>query len=138
MLVILKNIIRKSLSAFIAISVLTLNLSGFLLCTSLTMGDDCCHITKIVKPCCVKNMKITFNERVSGHCGCTMQESQQTTDLYTDLKSTNINHTSRDIQYSSIIETGYHPEIISRFTAEYSPPVKDLKDSYLTNSVLRI
>ncbi len=138
MSVILKNIIRKSLSALIAFSVLTLNLTGLLVCSSLTMGDDCCHITKIVKPCCVKNMKITFNERISGHCGCTMEESQQTTDLYTDLKNSNINHTSRDVQYTSSNEAGYHPDMINRFTAEYSPPLKYFTDSYLSNSVLRI
>ncbi len=138
MLVIPKNIVRKSLSAFIAISVLTLNLTGLLQCTSLTISDDCCHITKIVKPCCAKNLKITFNERISGNCGCQMKESRQTTDLYNDLKSSNTYLTQRDIQYSSVIETGFHPEIIRRFTSEYSPPIKDLKDSYLVNLSIRI
>lgn len=138
MLIILKNIIRKTFIAVIAVSVLTLNLSGLLVCTSLTMGDDCCHVTKKVKPCCVKKMKITFSERISGHCGCTMEESQQTADLYTDIHKSNPNHTSHNIQYSAVVENGYHPEFINRFTSEYSPPVKDLKNIYLTNSVLRI
>lgn len=135
---ILKNTIRISLITLTAFSVLTLNLPGLLLCSSITMGDDCCHITKIVKPCCIKNMMITFNERVTGHCGCNMEESQQTADLYTDLKSSSINHTSRDIQYASSIEAGYHPEQVNRFTSEYSPPLKYFTDSYLANSVLRI
>lgn len=138
MQILLKNTIRKTFIAVMAISVLTLNFSGLLMCSSLTMGDDCCHVTKIVKPCCVKNMKITLDERISGHCGCTMEESQQTADLYYDINKSNSNHTSQNIQYSTIIETGYNPELISRFTTEYSPPIKDLKNSYLTNSVLRI
>lgn len=138
MSVILKNIIRKSLSAFIAISVLTLNFSGLLVCTSLTMSEDCCHITKIVKSCCAKNTKIVLDERISGHCGCFMEESQQTADLYNDLNNSNSNISSRDFQFSSIIETGYDPELISRFTAEYSPPLKDHKDSYLRNLSIRI
>ena len=135
---ILKNIIRKTLSAFIAISVLTLNLSGILQCTSLTMAGDCCHITKIVKPCCAKNLKITFKQRISGHCGCTMQESQQTADLYNDLKSSNTNTDSRALQYNSAVETGFHPEFIRGNVSEYSPPVKNSKDTYLTNLSIRI
>ena len=138
MQIMLKNTIRTSLILLTVISVLTLNLSGLLSCTSLTMGDDCCHVNKIVKPCCVKSLKITFKERITGHCGCTMEESQQAADLYTDLKNSNINHTSRDIQYVSSIEAGYHPESMNRFTSEYSPPLKYNTDSYLTNSVLRI
>ena len=134
----LKNTIRTSLIVLTVISVFTLNLSGLLSCTSLTMSDDCCHITKIVKPCCVKSLKITFEERITGHCGCTMSESQQAADLFTDLKNSNINHTSRDIQYSSSIQAGYHPESMNRFTSEYSPLLKYNKDTYLTNSVLRI
>ena len=134
----LKYTVRTSLILLIVISVLTLNLSGLLSCTSLTMNDDCCHITNIVKPCCVKNLKITFKERITGHCGCNMEESQQTADLYTDLKNSNINYTSRDIQYASSFEAGYHTESINRFTSEYSPPLKYFTDSYLTNSVLRI
>jgi hypothetical protein len=138
MQVILKNIVKISLSALIAISVLTLNLSGLLMCSSITMNEDCCHVTKTVKSCCVKKMKITFAERIKGHCGCSVQESQQTADLYHDLKNSNSYSSTRDAQYTSTIETGYHPELISRFTAEYSPPPMDLKDSYLINLSIRI
>lgn len=138
MLVILKKIVKISLSALIAISVLTLNLSGLLLCSSLTLNEDCCHVTKTVKPCCVKKMKITFAERIKGHCGCTIQENQLTADLYHDIKNSNSYSSSRDAQYTSTIETGYHPELISRFTAEYSPPFMELNDSYLVNLSIRI
>lgn len=134
----MKNITKASLSIFIAISVLTLNLSGLLLCTSLTMSEDCCHITKQVKSCCKKNVKIILDERISGHCGCTMQESQQTADLYNDLNNLNTQLNSRAISYNSIVETGYHPELISIFTANYSPPIKYFKDTYLTNLTIRI
>ena len=135
---ILKNIIRKTLSALIAVSVLTLNLSGILQCTSLTMTDDCCHITKIVKPCCAKNLKITFKERITGHCGCTMEESQQTADLYNDVKYSNHTVNSKVVQYNSAVEAGYHPELIRINTSDYSPPVKDCRGSYLENLSIRI
>lgn len=138
MLVLLKNIVRKSLSAFIAISVLTLNLSGLLQCTSLSMSDDCTQITNKIKPCCVKKMKITFDKRVTKNCSRSMEESQQTADLYIDINRSNLYLTSRAVQYDTTIETGYHPELINKFTSEYSPPVKDLKDSYLINLSLRI
>src|SRR4249919_2981894 len=120
---ILKNIIRKTLSALIAVSVLTLNLSGILQCTSLTMSEDCCHITQIVKPCCAKNLKITFKERITGHCGCTMEESQQTADLYNDVKYSNPTVNSKILNYPSSVETGYHTGLIQRITNEYSPPI---------------
>jgi hypothetical protein len=135
---ILKKIIHRSLSVFIAISVLTLNLSGLLQCSTFMMADDCCHIVKIVKPCCAKNLKITFEERVSGHCGCTIQESSQSADLYNDIKNSNSNLTSRAVQYNSAIESGFHPVFTGNITPAYSPPVKNFKDSYLTNLSLRI
>lgn len=134
----LKNINKISLSIFIAISVLTLNLSGLMQCTSLTMSDDCRHITKQVKPCCLKNMKITFAERISEHCGCTLEESQQPNDLYSNLKNSNSSLNSRSVSYNSTIETGYHPELINKITAIYSPPLKYYQDSFLTNLSLRI
>jgi hypothetical protein len=138
MQVILNNIVKISLSALIAFSVLTLNLTGLLQCSSHSMNEDCCHVTKTVKSCCVKKMNITFAERIKGHCGCTVNQNQQTADLYHDLKNSNTYSSSRDAQYTSTIETGYHPELISRFTSEYSPPTMDLKDSYLINLSIRI
>ncbi len=138
MLVILKNFVRVSLSTLIAVSVLTLNLSDLLACTSLTMSKDCCHMTNSVKHCCAKKMKITFDERITKTCECTMKESQQRVELYTDIYRTNSYLTSRALGCDTSIKTGYHPELISRFTSEYSPPIKDSKYSYLTNLSLRI
>ena len=134
----MKNIIKKTLVSIIAISVLTLNLTGLLLGTSLTMSDDCYQITQKVKPCCLKKMKITLDERITKNCGRSMEESQQRTDLYNDINRLNSYLTSRAIQYNTTIETAYNPELISKFTSEYSPPIKDLKYSYLTNLSLRI
>lgn len=134
----LKNITKITLSVLVACSVLTLNLGNFLQCSELTMEEDCCHITQKVKQCCVKHIKVTLNERISGHCGCTVNETQQTADLYHDLKNSNSNLTSRIIQYSSPAETGSHPELIGNFTRNYSPPQKYCTDTYLSNSILRI
>lgn len=135
---ILKNIVRNSLIIMTVCAVLTLNVSGLISCTSLTMSDECCHITKIVKPCCAKNLKITFNERITGYCGCTMEESQQAADLYNDLNSSGIQHASRDFLYSSISATPWLQNLSGRYAAEYSPPPNYRSESYLTNSVLRI
>lgn len=134
----LKNITKITLSVLVACSVLTLNLGNFLQCSELTMEEDCCHITQKVKQCCIKHLKITLDERISGHCGCTVNETQQTADLYHDLKNSNSNLTSRVIQYSSPAETGFHPELIGNFTQNYSPPQKYSTGTYLSNSILRI
>lgn len=134
----LKNTIRLTLIAVTVFSVLTLNLSGLLSCTSLTMSYDCCHITKIVKPCCVKNLKITFKERISGHCGCTMDESQQAADLYNDINSSGVKHISRDFSNSSITMSPWQTESSGCYATEYTPPPNYRGEIYLTNSVLRI
>ncbi|HMQ79264.1 MAG TPA: hypothetical protein PKE39_10275 [Ignavibacteria bacterium] len=134
----LKNITKTALSVLIACSVLMLNWGTFRHCTEGSMEDNCCHVTKTVKQCCIKHLKLTLNERISGHCGCTVNETQQTADLYHDLKNSNSNLTSRTIQYSSPAETGFHPELIGNITGNYSPPQKYSTDTYLTNSILRI
>ncbi|NOS84203.1 MAG: hypothetical protein HOP31_03595 [Ignavibacteria bacterium] len=134
----LKNITKVTFSVLVACSVFTLNMGNFMQCSELTMEEDCCHITQKVKQCCIKHLKITLKERISGHCGCTVNETQQTADLYHDLKNSNSNLTSRTIQYSSPVETGFHPELISNFTQNYSPPTEFSTDRYLSNSILRI
>ena len=133
-----RNITKISLSVLVACSVLTLNLGNFLQCSELTMEDDCCHITQKVKQCCIKHLKITLDERISGHCGCSMQETQQAGDLYHDIKNSNTNVSNRTIQYGSLVQSGFHPELISNFTQDYSPPLKYSTDTYLSNSILRI
>lgn len=134
----LKNITKITLSVLVAFSVLTLNMGSLLHCSELTMEEDCCHITQKVKQCCIKHLKITLNERISSHCGCTVNETQQAADLYHDLKNSNSNLTSRTIQYSLPVETGFHTELIGNFTQNYSPPRKYSTDTYLSNSILRI
>lgn len=135
---ILKNITKPTLSVLIACSVFMLNWGTFRQCSEGSMEDNCCRVTRTVKQCCVKHIKVTLNERISGHCGCTVNETQQTADLYHDLKNSNSNLTSRIIQYSSPAETGFHPELISNFTQNYSPPAEFSTDKYLSNSILRI
>jgi len=134
----LKKIIHISLYAFLAISVLTLNISGMFVCSSLMTNEDCCHSTKLVKPCCVKNLKITQDERISGHCGCKVKESAPMADLYNDFKSYNINSGSKVFQYHSTNENGSYSEFTGIINSEYSPPPFDSKDKYLTNLSIRI
>jgi len=134
----LKNIAKPTLSVLVACSVLMLNWYTYRQCSEASMEDGCCHITQKVKQCCIKHLKITLKERISGHCGCTVNETQQTADLYHDLKNSNSNLASRIIQYCSLAETGFHPELIGDFTRNYSPPLKYSTDTYLSNSILRI
>jgi hypothetical protein len=100
-------------------------------------GDECCHIQKTVKPCCVKKLRITFSERITGHCGCTMKESPAASDMFIDLS---VNHQSvqkitKDFEpaknYSFSAETFVRPQI-------YLPPIRSVTETYLTNLNLRI
>ena len=134
----MKNILHISLSAFLAISVLTLNISGMFVCSSLMTNEDCCHSTKLVKSCCVKNLKITQDERISGHCGCKVKESAPMADLYNDFKSYKINSSSKVLQYPSTNETGSYSEFTRQINVGYSPPPVDWKNTYLTNLSIRI
>ena len=133
----LRNIARKILFVFIAFAVLTINIPSLIYCSNLIAGDECCHIQKTVKPCCVKKLKITFDERISGHCGCTMKESPAASDMFIDL-SVNQPLTQKAVKdfepeenYSFSAETFYKAHI-------YLPPIRSVTETYLTNLNLRI
>ncbi len=133
-----KNTIFKSLTLIAAFSVFMLNFAGFINCSNIYMGEDCCHVSNKVKACCVKPINITSKERLSKHCGCTMQESQQTADLFNDMKSSNSVRSVHTLVCNSSVEAGYSPTAISGSVHEYSPPIRDVSGTYLTNLSIRI
>ncbi len=134
----LRNIMKKITSVIAIIAVIVLNFSAVVQCGMMLMNDDCCHITNTVKPCCVKNQKITFDQSITRHCGCSINESQQPVDLYTDLASNqhkNFSNSTIDFEFLSSIISATHSDIRS---ANYSPPIICSNDTYLSNMNLRI
>ncbi|MBZ0203392.1 MAG: hypothetical protein K8I03_10300 [Ignavibacteria bacterium] len=115
-----------------------LNFAGFVNCSNMYMGEDCCHVSNKVKACCVKPINITSKERLSNHCGCNMQESQPVADLYNDLKSSNSVKSVHTLVHNSSVETGYDPVALSGLVHKYSPPIRDVSGTYLTNLSIRI
>lgn len=134
----IQNTIHK-VTAFTAIlAVVLLNFSAVVQCGQMLIHDDCCHITKTIKPCCLKSTKVTLNERFTSSCGCTMKEAQQPADMYTDVISgyhKNLSHASIDIENASSEIFQSQNNFI---TAYYSPPIISAGSIYLTNMNLRI
>ena len=135
---IFKEISKKAVSVIAVFAVILLNFSSVVQCGSMLLEDDCCHKTNIIKPCCAKNVKITSDPRIKGHCGCNMKESQQSGDLYIDLSNgynRNSLNTTADIEFSKsenlIINNNY-------FSSNYSPPEISQGEVYLLNMNLRI
>lgn len=134
----LKNITKLTLSVLTAFSVFTLNFSSFVHCSALNTSDECCHVTHTVKKCCAKNQKITLNERITSHCGCSVKQAPPATDLYNDLKNSGqfsnqkflLNNSSSNAEILNVIHSN---KIIF-----YSPPQKYQTDTYLTNLAIRI
>ena len=134
----LKNITKISLSILTAIAVLTLNLTAFVHCSAISMSDDCCHVTQTVKKCCAKNLKITVNERISAHCGCSMKQAPAASDLYIELKNSTRENNTNQQQYESIAGDLFSSASIHKNTTEYSPPNNYQSEIYLTNLSIRI
>ncbi len=137
MILFLRNIARKVFVFIVAFAVLTINISSVVLCSNMIEGNDCCHLQKTVKSCCIKHLKITFNERITGHCGCTVKESQAASDMFIDLSVSHqsVQKTTKDFEpaenYSFSAETFFRPQI-------YLPPIRSVTDTYLANLNLRI
>jgi hypothetical protein len=133
----LRNITRKIFMFFTAFAVLTINIPSLLLCSNMIEGDDCCHLQKTVKSCCIKHLKITFAERITGNCGCTIKGSQPASDMYIDLSTSHltIQKITKEFEpaenYSFSAETFVRPQV-------YLPPIRSVTDTYLTNLNLRI
>jgi hypothetical protein len=134
----LSKITRKFTVSIAIIAVVMLNFSAVIPCTKMLIDDGCCHATNSEKPCCVKNVKITAGERITGHCGCSIQQAQQPVDIYIDLTSNqhkNYSQTSIDFEYSNSPFSSIQNDIL---TENYSPPIITDNDVYLTNLNLRI
>lgn len=133
----LRNIASKVFIFIVAFAVLTINIPSLLLCSNMLVKNDCCHLQKTVKSCCVKHIKITFNERITGHCGCSINGSQPASDMYIDLSTSHltIQKITKDFElaenYSFSAETFVRPQVCL-------PPIRSVTDTYLTNLNLRI
>lgn len=134
----LKNITKFTLSAALAFSLLTLNLSSVLHCSSMANEESCCHITNKIKSCCVKHFKVTSDPRITKHCGCDMSESQQTADLYLDLKNSGQNTASKNYTYSTDDVTLVSSVTGNTITNEYSPPPRNKAGTFILVRSLRI
>ena len=134
----LNKITKISLSFITAFSVLTLNFAAFLHCSVINMDEDCCHVTHTVKKCCAKNLKITFNERITSHCGCSVNQAPASADLFNDIKnSSQLNH-QRALINSLSFSVEISTELSEKNNTFYSPPQKYQTDTYLTNLSIRI
>ena len=134
----LVNITRRTTAIIAVAAVIMLNLSSVILCGQMLIEDDCCHITNTIKPCCLKNVKITLNERFTGSCGCTMKEAQQPADMYIDLSSgqhKGSNYSLTDFELINPIFSSVQNDVQ---TENYSPPLITNNVVYLTNMNLRI
>lgn len=132
-----KNTAKISLTVLVAFSVLLLNFSNFIYCSAGKMNDDCCHKSRTIKTCCLKYSKITLNERISSHCGCTFNNASMPGDLYSELN----NNSSKNISRLAIYITAsfiMQPETASLDLTDYSPPVILSTEIYLNNLSLRI
>lgn len=132
------NTIRKITAVISVFAVLVLNFSAVIQCGAMLFEKDCCHITNTVKPCCLKSYKITFEERIAGHCGCSIKESQTPADLYNDLLAgQNKSYSKTQIDSEAVSADLLQGADIS-FTENYSPPEISKTNTYLCNMNLRI
>lgn len=134
----LKNITKISLSIITALAVLTLNFTAFVHCSATSMSDDCCHVTQTVKKCCAKDIKINVKERISAHCGCSMNQAPEATVLYVDLKNSTRDSNPKKLQYETVVEALFSTASVHTITADYSPPNNYQSDIYLINLSIRI
>lgn len=126
----------RILSGFLVFSVLALNVSAISHCSLMLQDEGCCHKEKTVKSCCVKNLKINV-DRISGHCGCNMKETQQPSDLYSDLASSSNAKFHKVIEFFEIPFSDFDSQAQYN-VVEYSPPESGGPNIYLTNLNLRI
>ncbi|MCC6866490.1 MAG: hypothetical protein IT280_10070 [Ignavibacteria bacterium] len=133
----MKNTAKILLTLMVAISVFLLNFGNFIQCSMPQSQEDCCHIIKSVKSCCAENTKINLNERISSHCGCSVEQSNKPGDLYSDLKNNSSNLNFRFIQYTDLSVSAEQNKTSIIFTS-YSPPVYYMADTYLNILSLRI
>jgi len=132
------KITRKLTVTIAIIAVVMLNFSAVIQCGKMLIDDDCCHTVNSVKSCCAKTLQITVGERITGHCGCSIQQTQQPVDIYIDLSSNHHKNYSNNLGdfepiYSNI--SSIQNDIQSE---NYSPPIITSNDVYLTILNLRI
>lgn len=132
----IRNIAGNLVVLMLVLSVITLNAVGYGNCSKMAASVDCCHVQNTVKSCCVKNIKVNFNERLSGHCGCTMNEAPQNPDLYIDMGSNSSSRIDNAQQVNSFSMN--ESKEINVSAKYYSPPPKTGGNTYLEINNLRI
>lgn len=131
----IRNIAGKLIVLTLVLSVITLNAAGYGHCSKAALSGDCCHVQNTVKPCCVKNIKVTFDERLTAHCGCTMKETQHITDLYIEIRCIS----SRTVNLQQADALGITEPNSANYSAKfYAPPQKSGSNTYLAINNLRI
>lgn len=138
MIKIFRNIITKSTALIAVFAVILLNFSSVVHCSSMLLDNDCCHTQNLVKPCCVKHVKITTGERITGNCGCTMKEVQQHPDLYADISFGQYTPNTQKLFYSEALNDIPYNLFNALINEYHSPPDLYLADIYLSNMNLRI
>jgi hypothetical protein len=134
----LRHIGFRILSLILILSFILLNLPQLMHCSNMPLEDDCCHVQKIVKPCCVKNIKLTVSERISGHCGCRLEDSKLPSDLYTDILNRSVNKLSETVFSYGAVTPDINYDNQLQDAIEYSPPNCVSQNIYLSNLNLRI
>lgn len=135
---IIKNITKKTAALAAVFAVILLNFSSIVQCGKMFLDDDCCHTQNLVKPCCVKHLKITSDPRITGNCGCSMKESHQNPDMYLDISSNQHRQNIQNLNYSDVLNEMESVSVKSSSNQYYSPPGLYSADIYLSNMNLRI
>jgi hypothetical protein len=134
----IRNIYSKTVALTAIIAVILLNFTAVVNCGGMFVNENCCHTTNIVKPCCVKNLKITADERLTGACGCSMKEAPQKTDLYNDISTYQNRNQAQKILLPAVTEEVNAAALQIKEQKYYSPPEYQTPDTYLKNMNLRI
>lgn len=134
----LKNTAHKTLVYISIFGLVVLNLSGVVQCSGMLIKDNCCHTQNLVKPCCVKNLKVTVNERITSNCGCSMKEAPQNPDLYNDFSSYQNRTPVQNFSFSVLNYETFSASVFAFESVNHSPPVFYASETYLTNMNLRI
>lgn len=132
----IRSISGKLVVLLLVFGVITLNAADYGHCSKMAASDGCCHVQNTVKSCCVKNVKVTFNERLTAHCGCTMNEAPQNPDLYIDMGSNSSSRIDNAQQLNTYCNSESNEINVS--SKYYSPPPKTGGNTYLAINNLRI
>ena len=126
------------ISIITVFTLLAVNVPVFILYSSISGSEDCCHIQNSVKTCCVINHKITGDERLAEHCGCSMNENRVPADMIADLQCSLVKPLKHSLAEPEPGNYGYVSAVSKNSSTVGSPPVVFKEYVYLSNLNLRI